>query len=61
MGAWRVGLLCALVGTVLGCATVAQFRQGMDAFLGRPIGETQETFGYDYTVQNLENGERAYN
>ena len=49
-----------LLGSLLGCATVAQFRVGMDAFLGRPIQEAQETFGYGYAVRELEDGEKAY-
>ncbi|MBE0616822.1 MAG: hypothetical protein IH608_02690 [Proteobacteria bacterium] len=53
-------IIALLVGTLVGCATVAQFRQGMDAFLGKPIREAQETFGYGYLVRDLENGERAY-
>jgi hypothetical protein len=49
-----------LFGTLVGCATVAQFRQDMDGFVGRPIQAAQETFGYSYVVRDLGGGERAY-
>lgn len=64
MATWRRGLVGLLVGpllaTVLGCATVGQFRAGMDSFIGRPIREAQETFGYGYALRELEDGGRAY-
>ncbi|MFU8855593.1 MAG: hypothetical protein ACNA8S_01160 [Deferrisomatales bacterium] len=48
------------VAAAAGCATAGQFRTHMDAFLGRPIGTAQDTFGYNYVLRELEGGERAY-
>ena len=55
--AWIVLATTVLVG---GCATVEQFREDMNRFVGLPIARAQEVFGYQFAVRELDGGERAY-
>lgn len=50
--------LLALV--LAGCATVAEFQTGMDAFIGRTVDEAQDAFGYPQQVRDLPDGGKAY-
>jgi hypothetical protein len=53
-------LLFATAAVAAGCATTGQFRGHMDQFLGRPISEAEQAFGYNYAVKELEEGNRVF-
>lgn len=54
----RTILLAAVLTSA--CATVGQFRQDMDQFVGLPVARAQEVFGYQFSARELGAGERAY-
>jgi len=43
-----------------GCASLAQFQQFMDGYIGQPITAVQEAFGYNFIERPLEGGRKAY-
>jgi len=45
---------------LVACATTARFEQMMDGYLGAPISELQQRFGYNYIERQLPDGLRAY-
>jgi len=49
-----------LLAVLAACATTAQFQQMMDGYLGAPISEVQQRFGYNYIERHLPDGNRAY-
>jgi hypothetical protein len=49
-----------LLATLAACATTAQFQQMMGGYLGAPIGDVQQRFGYNYIERQLPDGHRAY-
>lgn len=52
-------LLLAL-SALAACATTERFERMMDGYLGAPIGELQQRFGYNYIERQLPDGRRAY-
>ena len=42
------------------CASTAKFQQMMDGYVGMPISDLQQRFGYNYIERQLPDGERAY-
>ena len=49
-----------LLATLAACATTAHFQQMMDSYLGMPISDVQNRFGYNYIERQLPDGNRAY-
>ena len=42
------------------CASLAQFQQFMDRYIGQPIASVQDAFGYNFTERTLDDGRKAY-
>jgi hypothetical protein len=49
-----------LLSLLTACATTAQFKQMMDGYIGVPIADVQQTFGYNYIERKLPDGEQVY-
>jgi hypothetical protein len=45
---------------LVACVTTARFEQMMSGYLGAPISELQQRFGYSYIERQLPEGNRAY-
>ncbi|MEW6330984.1 MAG: hypothetical protein AB1560_05935 [Pseudomonadota bacterium] len=56
----RILLLLPILSVLAACVTTARFEQMMDSYLGVPIGELQQRFGYNYIERQLPDGLRAY-
>lgn len=53
-------LLFLAVSVLAACATTVRFEQMMNGYLGAPISELQQRFGYNYIERQLPDGNRAY-
>jgi len=52
--------LLLLLPLLAACATTAKFQQMMDGYIGAPISEVQQEFGYNYIERKLPDDKVAY-
>lgn len=57
---FRVVVVLMSSALLAACASTAQFQRMMDGYLGAPISEIQQRFGYNYIERQLPDGNRAY-
>lgn len=55
-----LSLSLAIVLTLGGCATIEQFQQRMDSYVGWDLDQLRAHFGYNYIERDLGDGSRAY-
>ncbi|MEZ5589948.1 MAG: hypothetical protein R3F53_04285 [Gammaproteobacteria bacterium] len=55
-------ILASILAVLLlsACASLAQFQQFMDHYIGQPIASVQDAFGYNFTERTLDDGRKAY-
>ena len=56
----RITGLLLLFPLLAACATTAKFQQMMDGYIGAPISEVQQQFGYNYIERKLPDDKVAY-
>ena len=59
MGIFRLAVVVMLTG-LAGCTSIERFQGMMDGYIGQPIDEIQQIFGYNHIERELDIGGRAY-